>query len=116
MIRISYQKNLPRTPRIHIVYDVHVGDAIEKKELPFVVGVLADLVGERAEDDPLPKLRRRSFDDIDIDNFDQRMNELRPRVPYDVKNRLSSDPDARLRGALVFRKLEDFEEHRLADA
>ncbi|HVN24670.1 MAG TPA: type VI secretion system contractile sheath small subunit, partial [Syntrophorhabdales bacterium] len=56
-----------RAPRVQITYDVEVGDSIEMKELPFVLGVLADLSGR--PDEPLPKLKDRKFIELDRDNF-----------------------------------------------
>ena len=68
--RESTQNKLSRVrpPRVHITYDVEIGDAIEMKEIPFVMGVLSDLSGKPEE--PLPRLRDRKFVDIDRDNFD----------------------------------------------
>ena len=70
MARESTQKKLSRVrpPRVHITYDVEVGDDIQLKEIPFVVGVLADLSAQPEE--PLPRLRDRKFVEIDRDNFD----------------------------------------------
>ncbi len=70
MARESTQKKLGRVrpPRVHITYDVEIGDAIEMKEIPFVMGVLSDLSGKPEE--PLPRLRDRKFVEIDRDNFD----------------------------------------------
>ena len=66
-----------RPPRVQITYDVEVGDAIEMKELPFVVGVLADLAGKPAEEPP--KLKERKFVEIDRDNFNDVMESIAPR-------------------------------------
>ncbi len=72
MPKESLQKKIGRVrpPRVQITYDVETGGAIEKKELPFVVGVLADLSGQ--PDKPLPAIKDRKFVEIDRDNFDRR--------------------------------------------
>ena len=67
-----------RPPRVQITYDVEIGDAIEKKELPFVVGLLADLSGDQV--DSQPKLRDRRFVEIDRDNFNEVMAKISPKV------------------------------------
>ena len=71
-----------RPPRVQITYDVEIGDAIEKKELPFVVGLMSDLSGNPAE--PLPKLRDRRFVEIDRDNFNEVMGKITPRLDLKV--------------------------------
>jgi type VI secretion system protein ImpB len=75
-----------RAPRVQIEYDVEVYGADKKVELPFVMGVLADLSGKPA--DPLPAVAERRFLDIDIDNFDERMKALQPRIAFAVPNTL----------------------------
>jgi type VI secretion system protein ImpB len=67
-----------RPPRVQITYDVEIGDAVEKRELPLVVGLLADLSGQPAT--PLPKLKERRFVEIDRDNFDEIMGKVAPRL------------------------------------
>ena len=67
-----------RPPRVHITYDVETGGAIEKKEIPFVVGVMADLSAQ--PDKPLANLKDRKFTEIDRDNFDQVMAKQAPRL------------------------------------
>src|SRR4051812_11608781 len=78
-----------RKPRVHITYDVEVGDAIEQKELPFVVGVLADLSADPK--DALPRLKDRKFVEIDRDNFNQVLTGSKPRLTFRVPNRLAKD-------------------------
>ncbi len=82
MAKESLQHTLDRVraPRVQITYDVEVGDAIEMKEIPFVVGVLADLSGK--PDKPLPKLKERKFVEIDRDNFNNVMEGMKPRLAY----------------------------------
>ena len=72
-----------RPPRVQITYDVETGGAIEKKELPFVVGVMADLSGKPAE--PLPKVKERKFVEIDRDNFNEVMSSAKPRLALRVR-------------------------------
>ena len=96
-----------RRPRVHITYDVQVGDAIQIKELPFVVGVLGEFVGQPAE--PLPPMKERQFVEISLDNFDAVMEARKPRLSLSVKNTLSDVPDApNLKAELTFNGLEDF--------
>jgi type VI secretion system protein ImpB len=94
-----------RPPRVQLTYDVEKGDAIEQKELPFVVGVLGDFAAQSAE--PQAKVRDRKFVSIDMDNFDDVMDGLAPRVAYRVKNRLTED-GGELAVDLTFNKFEDF--------
>jgi type VI secretion system protein ImpB len=94
-----------RAPRVHITYDVEVGGASEMKEIPFVVGVLADLSGR--PDEPLPKMKDRKFVEIDRDNFNNVLAAMKPRVAFKVDNKLSGD-DSKLAVELRFRSLDDF--------
>lgn len=107
MPRESVHKKLARVrkPRVHITYDVEVGNAIEQKELPFVVGVLADLTGNPK--DPLPKIKERKFVEIDRDNFNQVLAGVKPRLTFKVPNRLADD-DSQLGIELQFRNMDDF--------
>lgn len=110
----SIQKKLLRVrpPRVRITYDVETGGAIEKKELPFIVGILADLSGNREKPDEFPLLKTRKMVDIDRDNFNDVMKTIGPRVDLvpvvhgidDLKD--SHDLKDK---AITFRKLEDFE-------
>jgi type VI secretion system protein ImpB len=105
----SIQKRLEkvRPPRVQLSYDVQVGDAIEKKELPFVVGVLGEFSGKADPDKPLPKLKDRKFVNIDMDNFDDVMAGMAPKTSYRVKNKLS--PDGGEFGVnLEFKSMDDF--------
>lgn len=108
MAKESLQQKLSRTrpPRVHITYDVETGGATEKRELPFVVGVLADLSGQ--PDQPLPKLQDRKFVAIDKDNFDRVLGQMNPRLAFKVDNQLNED-DAKLGVELRFKSMEDFE-------
>jgi type VI secretion system protein ImpB len=101
-----------RSPRVQITYDVEVGDAIEMKEIPFVVGVLADLSGK--PDDPLPKVKDRKFVEIDRDNFNQVLAGIKPRLAYRVDNKLTDD-DSKMAVELRFKSLDDFHPERVAE-
>ena len=81
---LQHKLDRVRAPRVHITYDVEIGDAIEMKEIPFVVGVLADLSGK--PDQSLPKMKDRKFIEIDRDNFDQVLEGMSPRLAYRVDN------------------------------
>lgn len=94
-----------KAPRVQITYDVEIGGASEMKEIPFVVGVLADLSGR--PDEPLPKLKDRKFVEIDRDNLDNVLAAMKPRVAFMVDNKLADD-GSKLTVELRFRSLEDF--------
>jgi type VI secretion system protein ImpB len=113
MARESTQHKLDRVrpPRVHITYDVEIGDAIEMKELPFVMGVLADLSGK--PDEPLPRLRDRKFVEIDRDNFDDVMKGMKPRLAFQVDNKLTND-DTKMGVELRFNSIDDFEPEQVA--
>lgn len=94
-----------RAPRVQITYDVEVGDAIEMKEIPFVVGVLSDLSGK--PDEPLPKLKDRKFVEIDRDNFNSVLAAMKPRLAFKVDNKIAND-DTKMAVDLRFKSLDDF--------
>ena len=94
-----------RPPRVHITYEVETGGAMVLKELPFVMGVLADLSGQPKE--ALPKLKDRKFEDIDRDNFDDVLKRMKPRLALRVDNTLKGD-GSELAVELNFQKLDDF--------
>jgi type VI secretion system protein ImpB len=114
MARESTQHKLDRVrpPRVHITYDVEIGDAIELKELPFVVGVLADLSGK--PDEALPRLRDRKFVDIDRDNFNDVLKGMKPRLAYKVENKLTND-ESKMGVELRFNNLDDFEPEQVVN-
>jgi type VI secretion system protein ImpB len=101
-----------RPPRVHITYDVETGGAIEKRDLPFVVGVLADLSG--MPEKPLPAMKDRKFVDIDRDNFDAVLKKINPRIAFKVANQLSED-DTKLGVELRFESLDDFHPSKVAN-
>jgi type VI secretion system protein ImpB len=94
-----------RPPRVHITYEVETGGAMVLKEIPFVMGVLADLSGQPAE--ALPKLKDRKFVEIDRDNFDDVLKSAKPRLALRVDNTLKGD-GSELALELNFQKLADF--------
>jgi type VI secretion system protein ImpB len=113
MVSKSLQHTLDRVraPRVHITYDVEIGDAIEKKEIPFVVGVLGDFSGK--PDEPLPKLKDRKFVEIDRDNFDNVLAGMKPRLAFRVDNKLAED-NSQIAVELRFKSLDDFHPEQVA--
>jgi type VI secretion system protein ImpB len=93
-----------RAPRVQIEYDVELYGAEKKIQLPFVMGVLADLSGKPAE--PLPPVADRKFLEIDVDNFDSRMKALSPRVAFQVPNTLTGEGNMSVE--LTFDSMDDF--------
>ena len=94
-----------RPPRVQITYDVEIGGALQAYELPFVMGILADLAGTPSA--PLPALKERKFIDIDRDNVNDVMASLNVQLPVRAKNVLGgSAPD--LNVLLSFRSMDDF--------
>ena len=109
---LQHKLDRVRSPRVQITYDVEIGDSIEMKEIPFVVGVLADLSGN--PDEPPPKLKDRKFIEIDRDNFDKVLEGMKPRIAFKVDNKLSGD-DTKMAVELRFKGLDDFHPERVAD-
>jgi type VI secretion system protein ImpB len=109
----SHQHKLDRIrrPRVQITYDVEIGDAMKKIELPFVVGVMADLSAQRKE--PLPALKDRKFVPIDRDNFNDVLKKAAPRLALKVQNRLT-DTETLLPAELNFQHMDDFSPARVA--
>lgn len=101
-----------RSPRVQITYDLEMGGAIEMKELPFVMGVMADLSGQPAE--PLPRLADRKYVEIDQDNFDQVLKGMKPRLTYHIDNKLSND-DSKLGIELQFQSMDDFKPENIVN-
>ncbi|MEM9047060.1 MAG: type VI secretion system contractile sheath small subunit [Pseudomonadota bacterium] len=93
-----------RAPRVQIEYDVEVYGAEKKVQLPFVMGVMADLSGK--PEDPLPAVSDRKFLEIDVDNFDSRMKSMKPRVAFPVPNTLTGEGN--LMVDLTFESMDDF--------
>ena len=115
MARESTQHKLDRvrSPRVQVTYDVEIGDAIELKELPFVLGVLGDFTGQPEE--PLARLKDRKFVEVNPDNFDQVLESMKPHLAFSVENKLSEDPNAgNLKVDLHFKSLDDFAPENVA--
>ncbi len=108
MAKESTQHKLDRVraPRVQLTYDVEVGDAIEKKELPFVAGVIGDFTGK--SDEPLPKLKDRKFVNVDKDNFNDVLKAIKPRIAGQVENTLAGD-GSKLGVDITFSSLADFD-------
>jgi len=106
MAKASSQKFIARNraPRVQIEYDVELYGAEKKIQLPFVMGVMANLSGNPAE--PLPDVADRKFLDIDIDNFDQRLKAMKPRAAFQVPNTLTGDGN--LMVDITFESMDDF--------
>lgn len=115
MARESTQHKLDRvrSPRVHITYDVEVGDAIEMKELPFVMGILGDLSGQPEK--PLAALKDRKFVEITPDNFDSVLRGMQPHLAFSVTNKLSDNPDGgQVKVNLHFDSMDDFSPENVA--
>jgi type VI secretion system protein ImpB len=93
-----------RAPRVQIEYDVETYGSQKKVQLPFVVGVMSDLSGKPAE--PLPPVADRKMLEIDVDNFDDRMKSLKPRVAFMVPNTLTGEGN--LAVDITFESMDDF--------
>jgi type VI secretion system protein ImpB len=113
MAREGTQKKLERVrpPRVNISYDVETGGAVETKELPFLMGVLADLSGTPAE--ALPRLKDRKFVEINPDNFDAVLKSMKPRVNFAVENKLQPG-GGKLAVDMTFESLDDFSPEAVA--
>lgn len=93
-----------RAPRVQIEYDVEVYGAEKNVQLPFVMGVMADLSGQPA--DPLAPVAERKFLEIDVDNFDERLKAMKPRVAVQVPNTLTGE--GALSVEMTFESMDDF--------
>ena len=109
---LQHKLDRVRRPRVQITYDVETNGAMVKKELPFVVGVLADLSAQRKT--PLPALRDRKFTEIDRDNINSVLAEAAPELQLRVENRLADD-GTQLSVPLKFRGLDDFTPAQVAE-
>ncbi len=106
MAKSSSQKFIARNraPRVQIEYDLETYGSEKKVELPFVMGVMADLSGKPAE--PLPAVGDRKFLEIDVDNFDDRLKACKPRVSFQVPNTLTGEGN--LNVEMTFESMDDF--------
>lgn len=103
---IQHKLDRVRKPRVQITYDVEIGNAFEMKELPFVVGIMADLSG--MPENPLPKFKARKFVEIDRDNINDILTSIAPRLALRVENKLLNDGTL-LSLILNFKTMDDFE-------
>ncbi len=106
MAKASSQKFIARNraPRVQIEYDVETYGSEKKVQLPFVVGVMSDLSGKPS--DPLPAVADRKMLEVDIDNFDDRMKSMKPRVAFTVPNTLTGEGN--LAVDITFKSMDDF--------
>jgi len=106
MAKQSSQKFIARNraPRVQIEYDVELYGAEKKVQLPFVMGVMADLSGKPAE--ALPGVHERNFLEIDVDNFDERLKASKPRAAFNVPNALTGEGN--LPVDITFESMDDF--------
>jgi type VI secretion system protein ImpB len=100
-----------RAPRVQIEYDVEIYGSEKKVQLPFIMGVMADLAGKQVE--PMPAVADRKFLEIDIDNFDERMKAIKPRVAFHVPNTLTEEGN--LAVELTFESMDDFSPAAIAN-
>src|SRR5256885_14768991 len=106
MAKESSQKFIARNraPRVQIEYDLETYGAEKQINLPFIMGVMADLSGNPAE--PLPTVKDRKFLEIDVDNFDERLKAIKPRVAFQVDNTLTGEGNVNVE--LTFESMDDF--------
>lgn len=102
-----------RKPRVHITYDVETNGAMEKKEIPFVVGVMGDFSGD--SDIAKKSLKERKFIDLKKDKFDQVMARVEPGVKMKVDDVLSGEEGKQFSVDLKFRSMEDFDPDKIVD-
>ena len=109
---LQHKLDRVRRPHVQITYDVETGGAMEKIELPFVVGVMADLSGQPKE--ALRPMKERKFTPIDRDNFNEVLEKATPRLAMKVQNRMLGD-DSKIAVELNFKNMDDFEPTRVAE-
>jgi type VI secretion system protein ImpB len=95
-----------RAPRVQIEFDVEVYGAEKTVQLPFVMGVMSDLSGKQDPDNPLPPVAERKYLEIDVDNFDDRMKAMKPRVGFQVPNTLTGEGNIPV--DITFESMDDF--------
>jgi len=110
---LQHKLDRVRRPRVQITYDVETNGAMQKTELPFVVGIMADLSGQPKE--ALRPVKERKFASIDRDNFNEVMAKSTPRVALKVDNKLTGEGDSKLAVELNFKHIDDFEPARVAE-
>ncbi len=109
---IQHKLDRVRKPRVHITYDVEIGDAVVKKELPFVMGIMGDFSGNPTS--PPKPLSQRKFVAIDRDNFNDVMKNISPELNIRVKNTLQGD-NSEMAVKLNFSSMDDFEPARIVE-
>lgn len=109
---IQHKLDRVRKPRVHITYDVEIGDAVVKKELPFVMGVMGDFSGNPST--PPKALSQRKFVSIDRDNFNDVMKNISPELNIRVKNTLQGD-NSEMAVKLNFQSMDDFDPARIVE-
>jgi type VI secretion system protein ImpB len=109
---LQHKLDRVRRPRVQITYDVETNGAMVKTELPFVVGVMADLSGQPK--DPLRPIKERKFTPVDRDNFNDVLAKATPRLAMKVQNKLT-DEDTKLAVELNFKHMDDFSPARVAE-
>lgn len=111
---VQHKLNRVRKPRVHITYDVHTGDAVVKKELPFVMGVMGDFSGNPTS--PPKPLSQRKFVEIDRDNFNDVMAKISPELNMRVKNTLvEGEEDSEMAVSLKFKNMDDFDPAKIVE-
>jgi type VI secretion system protein ImpB len=110
---LQHKLDRVRRPRVQITYDVETGGAMRKVELPFVLGVLADLSAQPKE--ALRPMKERKFVNIDRDNFNDVLSRSAPRLALKVDNKLTGQGDSKLAVELNFKHIDDFEPARVAE-
>ncbi|MBM4096795.1 MAG: type VI secretion system contractile sheath small subunit [Planctomycetes bacterium] len=109
---LQHKLDRVRRPRVQITYDVETNGALQKVELPFVVGVMADLSGQPK--DPLKAVKDRKFVNIDRDNFDDVLSRSAPRLAFRVDNKLTNE-NSQLAVELNFKNMDDFSPAKIAE-
>ena len=109
---VSGQKSVGRNrpPRVHIEYDTELYGSEKKTELPFVMGVMSDLSGK--SDKPLPTIAERKFKEIDVDNFEETIEDIKPKVDFIVPNTLTGQGNLSVK--MEFTSMDDFSPDQVA--
>ena len=110
---LQHKLDRVRRPRVQITYDVETNGAMQKVELPFVVGVMADLSAQTKE--TLKVLKERKFVNVDRDNFNDVLQRSAPRLAMKVDNKLTGEGQTKLAVELNFKNMDDFEPARVAE-
>ena len=110
---IQHKLSRVRPPRVQITYDVETGGALEKKELPFIVGIIADLSGSKANE---KVLRDRKMINIDRDNFNKVLESIQPTIKAgDINNTLDGSGTESFNVDIAFKHIDDFDPIRVVE-